>query len=97
MTLFLVLVGQLQNSIKTLGSIIPQCYSLIVSAKRIREITELESEEYEVITTMPKVVGLKAKDVNFTYLARQIKRYIHKHIIPNNEKLKELIDCRRGA
>ena len=37
------------------------------------------------------------KDVNFTYLARQIKRYIHKHIIPNNEKLKELIDCRRGA
>lgn len=37
------------------------------------------------------------KDVNFTYLSRQIKRYIHKHIIPNNSKLQELIDCRKGA
>lgn len=67
MTLFLVLVGQLQNSIKTLGSIVPQCYSLIVSAKRIREITELESEENENIDTMPKTICLKAQGVNFTY------------------------------
>ena len=67
MTLFLVLVGQLQNSIKSLGSIVPQCYSLVVSAKRIREITELESEEYELIGTLPKTVGLRAQGVNFTY------------------------------
>lgn len=67
MTLFLVLVGQLQNSIKTFGGIVPQCYSLVVSAKRIREITELESEEYESIGTVPKTVGLRAQGVNFTY------------------------------
>ncbi len=67
MTLFLVLVGQLQTSIKTLGSIVPQCYSLVVSAKRIREITEMEREEYEEISTVPKTVGLRAKDVSFAY------------------------------
>ena len=67
MTLFLALVTQIQNSIKTLGTIVPQCYSLVVSAKRIREITELESEEYENLTTMPKTVGLRAEDVSFTY------------------------------
>ncbi|MBR5774296.1 MAG: ABC transporter ATP-binding protein [Clostridia bacterium] len=67
MTLFLVLVGQLQTSIKSLGSIVPQCYSLVVSSKRIREITELESEEYEVDGPIPRAVGLNAQGVTFTY------------------------------
>lgn len=67
MTLFLALVSQVQNSIKNLGSIVPQCYSLVVSAKRIREITEIESEEYEEICSMPKTVSLKAENVSFTY------------------------------
>lgn len=34
---------------------------------------------------------------NFVYFNRQIKRYINKHIIPNNKKLQELIECRKGA
>lgn len=67
MTLFLVLVNQLQTSIKTIGSIVPQCYSLVVSAKRIREITELEAEEYEQKKSMPKTVGVSAQGVTFAY------------------------------
>lgn len=37
------------------------------------------------------------KDVNFIYLSRQIKRFIYKHIIPDDKRLRELIDCRKGA
>lgn len=67
MTLFLALVSQVQGSIKNLGGIIPQCYSLIISAKRIREITEIENEEYANVEAMPKTVGVRVQDVTFSY------------------------------
>jgi len=70
MTLFLSLVSQLQNSIKSLGHIVPQFYSLIVSAKRIREITNLEQEVYDKIDTIPVKAGLKVKNVCFSYDAK---------------------------
>lgn len=54
MTLFLSLVSQLQGSVRSLGHIVPQMYSLIVSAKRVREITELESEEYSGNNKIPE-------------------------------------------
>lgn len=50
--------------------------------------------------------GMSAKEIkgmgfdeieNFVYFNRKIKRYIHHHIIKDNAKLKELIDCRREA
>lgn len=34
---------------------------------------------------------------NFVYFNRKIKRYILNHVIPNNQKLKELIDNRKEA
>ncbi len=67
MTLFLSLVSQVQNSIKSLGSIVPLCYSLVISVKRVREITEMETEEYEQVDTMPQTLGLRAEGVGFTY------------------------------
>lgn len=67
MTLFLSLMGTLQTTIKSLGGIVPQTISTLVSAKRIREITELECEEYEKITEIPEKVGLRARNVNFSY------------------------------
>ncbi len=69
MTLFLSLVSQLQNSIKSLGHIVPQTYSLLVSAKRVREITNLEQEVYDEIESIPVKVGLKVNNVCFSYNA----------------------------
>lgn len=88
MTLFLSLVSQLQGSIKSLGHVVPQFYSLIVSAKRVREITDLEPEAYEEIDTMPQKVGLKVQDVCFSYDAED--RTILKDmsfIIPPNSRV----------
>lgn len=67
MTLFLTLVGHVQGSIKSLGSVIPSMYSLVICAKRIREITEIEDEDYSEKATMPKSVSLKVSHVNFAY------------------------------
>lgn len=67
MTLFLSLVSQLQTSIRSLGHIVPQFYSLLVSAKRVREITNLEPENYEGSETIPSSVGLKVNDISFSY------------------------------
>ena len=45
-----------------------------------------------------EIMNMGFKDIeNFVYFNRQIKRYIHRHIIPDNKKLQELIDCRKGA
>ena len=67
MTLFLSLVSQLENSIKSLGGVIPQLYSLVVSAKRIREIADLEAEKIESDKPIPSKISLSAKNVSFAY------------------------------
>lgn len=67
MTLFLSLVSQVQTSIRSLGHVLPKFYSLKVSSTRIREISEIENENYEIKDTMPKSVSLKASNVQFSY------------------------------
>lgn len=67
MTLFLSLVSQVQASIRALGQLIPKLYSLKISSQRIREISEIENEDYEKKDSSPKEVSLKAKNVEFTY------------------------------
>ncbi len=67
MTLFLSLSSQLQGSMRSLGKVIPQMFSLFVSAKRLYEISEIENEDYEEIDNMPESVGLKVSDVSYSY------------------------------
>lgn len=67
MTLFLSLVGTLQNTIRGIGSIIPQTFSTLVAAKRIRAITDIEDEEYSDNADIPESVGLHIDNVSFTY------------------------------
>ncbi len=67
MTLFLSLVSILQGTIKSLGGIIPQLFSTIVSAKRLREITEVTPEDYKGEEKIPHRVGLQVSNVSFTY------------------------------
>lgn len=88
MTLFLSLVSQLQGSVRSLGHIVPQMYSLIVSAKRVKEITELEAEEYEGNIQMPKKISLSAENVTFSY--------DDKKVVLDNLSFKIPADCRVG-
>ena len=67
MTLFLSLVSVLQGTISGLGSVVPQMISAIVSARRIREITDITSESYGSKTDIPKNVGVEFERVGFTY------------------------------
>ncbi len=67
MTLFLSLVSQLQNSMKSLGHIVPQIYSLIVSSKRVHEITDLEAEKISDNKNIPSEISLCAENVSFAY------------------------------
>ncbi len=67
MTLFLSLSSQLQGSMRSLGKVIPQMFSLFVSAKRLYEISEIGNEDYEEIEYIPKSVGLRVSDVSYSY------------------------------
>lgn len=67
MTLFLSLVSQVQNSIRSLGNVIPKFYSLKISAQRIREISEIENEDYTSSEKIPETVALKADNIQFAY------------------------------
>ncbi len=79
MTLFLTLVSQLAGSIQGLGSVIPQFYSLMVSAKRLYQISELEHEDYSGKDTQPTAVSLHITDVNFHYEDEND----HRHVLRN--------------
>ena len=83
MTLFLTLVGQIQGSIRALGSVIPSMYSLVVCAKRIREITEMEHEEYSDNKPIPKSVSLRVKHVDFSYENKKILKDLNFDIPAN--------------
>ena len=72
MTLFLSLVSVLQNTIRSMGGIIPLVFSAVVAAKRIRAITDGEQEDYTCIENVPEKVGLCVKNVSFTYESEKV-------------------------
>lgn len=80
MTLFLSLVGILQNTISNMGTIIPQGFSAVVAAKRIRAIADIGSEEYGEVGDMPAAVGLKVENLTFSYEDREILRNVNAEI-----------------
>lgn len=82
MTLFLSLVGQLQGAVKNLGGVLPQIYSTVISAKRIREISERQPEPETKKTDIPDGVGLKMKNVSFSYEKGDILNNIRADIAP---------------
>lgn len=67
LTVFISLVMQVQGSVSGLAGIIPQIYSMLISAKRISDVSEIEKEDYKGKTNMPKEVGLEVRDVSFAY------------------------------
>lgn len=67
MTLFLSLVSQIQGSIRTLGGVVPQLFNLMVSAKRLYQISELENEDYTSREGMPATVAVEVEGLGFGY------------------------------
>lgn len=67
LTVFISLVGQVQGSVSGLAGIVPKLYSMLISAKRISDVTEVEKETYIGKTDMPHAVGLNVNNVSFAY------------------------------
>jgi ABC-type multidrug transport system fused ATPase/permease subunit len=68
MTLFLSMVRQIQTPIVGLGRTIPSLVSVLASAGRLIEVSDLEKEERIIEGPIPKGVGIKFRDVSFKYL-----------------------------
>ena len=82
MTMFLSLVSQLQGSISGMGNMIPRLFSVMISAKRVREITEQEPEELSDRSDAPDRVGLSVKNVSFAYEDGVILRDVNFEVAP---------------
>ena len=67
MTIFLSLVSQVQGSVSSLGSIVPQIYRMLVSAKRITDIADIQDEEYTEEPDIPAQITVQLSDVSFAY------------------------------
>lgn len=67
MTVFLSLVSQVQGSVSSLGSIIPQLYSMLVSAKRITDIVDIRDEDYQDFLSQPTHITVQMKNVTYAY------------------------------
>ena len=74
MTAFLSLVSQVQRPIVSLANIIPKIISILASSGRIIEINTLEKEESSMNLNLKGVVGLKIKDLDFSYKNKDIMK-----------------------
>lgn len=82
MTVFLSLVSQIQGSVSSLGSILPQIYGMLVSAKRITEIVDIRDEEYRHNTCLPEEVSVEISDLTFAYNTRNILEHVNIRVKP---------------
>lgn len=84
MTVFLSLVAQVQGSFSSLGSIIPQIYRMLVSAKRITDIVDIKDEEYANIEDIPEHVTVELQGVTFAYDKLNILEHVNLTIEPGD-------------
>lgn len=84
MTVFLSLVSQVQGSFSSLGSIIPQIYRMLVSAKRITDIVDIADEDYADIENLPNQVTVEIEDVTFAYDKVNILEHVNLTVKPGD-------------
>lgn len=82
MTLFLSLVTQIQSAVGGLGGIVPQIFTTVICARRVREITEQGEECSDTTGDVPERVGLRLENVSFTYDNETVLRDISFEIPP---------------
>lgn len=66
-TMMITMLGQVQTPVQNLQSIVQQMVSTFVSAGRIMDISELEPEDYESPLTVSGSVGVRLRNVSFSY------------------------------
>ena len=76
MTIFLSLVSQVQSAFSVLGSIVPQIYRMLVSAKRITDITNICNEEYTDAQNVPAQITVHINDVSFAYDSTNVLEHV---------------------
>ena len=67
MTVFISMVSSVQGSIASLGSVLPSFYSMMVAARRVIGIVDIQDEDYEGPDTMPAEAAVEVKDLSFGY------------------------------
>lgn len=72
MTVFLSLVSQIQGAVSSAGSIIPQIFRMLISAKRIIDITDIPSEQYVRENSCPEHLSVELHNVTFAYKKEKI-------------------------
>ncbi len=72
LTLFISLVSQVQGSLSRLSKVVPQFYSMVICSKRIREVTDLENEQFSGRDDMPEKVGIQMEHVQFAYNVKPV-------------------------
>ncbi len=82
MTLFLSLVAQLQGTISSIGNIVPQFYNLLISALRIREISEQPAEKSNGKEEYNEKIGLDVSNVTFSYTDTTILKDVNFKVEP---------------
>ncbi len=85
LTIFITLVSRVQGTISSLAGIIPQYYSMLISAKRICGVVDLQKEEYGDKTDIPKAVGVKVENVDFKYDKEWILRNLSFEAAPGDK------------
>ncbi len=71
MTVFLSLVNQIQGPIMSLAEMIPKVVSILASAGRIIELQELPEEVRTETNIKTDGLGLKVKDLSFSYVQEE--------------------------
>lgn len=85
LTVFISLVSQVQGSISGLAGVIPQTYNMLISAKRITEVADLQKEEYSGRTDVPERVGVQADGVAFAYDRETVLRDLSFSVTPGEK------------
>ncbi|MBR0413066.1 MAG: ABC transporter ATP-binding protein [Eubacterium sp.] len=85
LTIFITLVSRVQGSISSLAGIIPQYYSMLISAKRICGVVDLNKEEYLGKNDMPDKVGVVVEDLDFAYDREMILKDLSLRVEPGEK------------
>lgn len=82
MTIFLSLVAQVQSPMGQFAYLVPQVYSMLISTGRIREISEIGTENYAPRAGNPARVGIDIENASFGYDSAPVLRNVSVRVAP---------------
>lgn len=85
LTIFISFVSRIQGTISSLASMVPELYNVMVSAKRIYDVTEFDKEVYNYPENCPQKVGVELEDVDFGYDEELILKNMNLKVKPGEK------------